>query len=92
MSDVFEHPEVREESDKNSVIVFILALLFGTLGVHRFYVGRGWTGLLWLFTGGLFLIGWIIDIISILTGGFKDNQRREVCKPFCRVSDAPNKG
>ncbi|MFW6181064.1 MAG: TM2 domain-containing protein [Spirochaetota bacterium] len=83
MSDVFEHPEIRELSDRNSLVVFILALLFGTLGVHRFYVGRVWTGLLWFFTGGLALIGWVIDIITILTGSFKDSHGREICKPFC---------
>ncbi len=29
--------------------------------MQRFYVGRWQSGLLWMFTGGLFLIGWIID-------------------------------
>ncbi|RJP35916.1 MAG: NINE protein [Phycisphaerales bacterium] len=33
----------------------------GLLGLHRFYCGRVWTGVLWLVTGGCFLIGWIVD-------------------------------
>jgi len=41
-------------------------------GLHRFYVGKIGTGILWLFTGGLFLIGQIIDIIMIISGQFED--------------------
>lgn len=37
----------------------------GICGVHRFYAGKWKTGLLWLFTGGLFLIGQIIDLFLI---------------------------
>ncbi|MFR9048827.1 MAG: TM2 domain-containing protein [[Clostridium] leptum] len=30
-------------------------------GGHKFYEGKAGTGILYLFTGGLFSIGWIID-------------------------------
>lgn len=82
-TDIVEHPEIRKISDKSSLVAFILCLLFGVLGVHRFYVGKFWTGLLWLLTGGLVLIGWVIDLISILTGTFTDKQGQEVCQPLC---------
>ena len=59
-------------SRKSQIIALILCLLFGTLGVHYFYVGKIGMGLLYLFTGGIFGIGWIVDIIRIIAGIFRD--------------------
>ena len=64
---------VTSTSDKSKKVALILCVLLGMLGFHYFYVGRIGKGLLYLFTGGLFCIGWLIDIIKIATGGFKDN-------------------
>ena len=60
-------------SKKNKITALILCVLFGLFGVHRFYVGKTGTGLLYLFTCGLFSIGYIVDIILIITGKFTDN-------------------
>ncbi len=38
---------------------------FGVLGLHRFYLGRWVTGLLWLCTAGLLGVGAIIDLFVI---------------------------
>lgn len=60
-------------SRKSKIAALLLCLFLGGLGIHRFYVGKVGTGLLYLFTGGLCGIGWIIDIILIATGSFKDS-------------------
>jgi hypothetical protein len=41
-------------------------------GLQRFYVGKIGTGILWFLTGGIFMVGQIIDVIMILAGQFKD--------------------
>ena len=48
--------------------------LFGFTGAHRFYFGKPLTGILWFLTGGLFLIGWIVDLF--LVPGMADEAKR----------------
>jgi TM2 domain-containing membrane protein YozV len=52
---------------KHNLVAYLLWLVggFGVLGIHRFYLGRWVSGLIWLLTGGLFLIGAIIDLFLI---------------------------
>lgn len=59
-------------SDKSKMTALIICLLCGYLGFHHFYVGKAGTGILYLCTCGLFGIGWLIDIINIANGTFKD--------------------
>lgn len=51
---------------KNKWVAFFLCLFLGFVGAHKFYEGKGGMGVLYLFTGGLFGIGWFIDCISLL--------------------------
>lgn len=51
---------------KNKWISFVLCFLLGVTGAHKFYEGKIPLGLAYLFTGGFFGIGWIIDLIKIL--------------------------
>lgn len=46
-------------------VAWILQTFLGALGIHRFYLGKVWTGLLWLLTGGLFLVGWLYDFCTL---------------------------
>ncbi len=61
-------------SSRTKVVAAILCFFFGYLGIHRFYVGKIGTGIIWLVTGGLCGFGWIIDFIMIIIGSFKDNE------------------
>ena len=60
-------------SSKSKIIALLLCVFLGEFGIHRFYVGKIGTGLLYLFTVGLFGIGWIIDLVKICLGTFTDN-------------------
>lgn len=42
-------------------LAWILLTFLGYLGIHRFYMGKIITGVLYFFTGGLFLIGYLYD-------------------------------
>jgi TM2 domain-containing membrane protein YozV len=65
-------------SNRNRLTTFLLCLLLGYFGVHRFYVGKIGTGLVWLFTGGILAVGWIYDLVMIATGEFLDEDGRRI--------------
>ena len=48
----------------------------GPLGLHRFYMGKWISGILYLLTGGLFLIGWIYDFWTLNEQISEGNQAR----------------
>ena len=54
-----------EEAYRKVQTAFWLCLFLGYFGIHRFYLGKAGTGVLWLFTCGLALIGWIADLIRL---------------------------
>ncbi|MCL2230276.1 MAG: NINE protein [Treponema sp.] len=51
----------------STIIAYILFFLsgFGVLGLHRHYMGKHGTGLLWLFTGGFFTLGSFYDLFTL---------------------------
>lgn len=46
-------------------VAWILLTFLGVLGIHRFYMGKIVTGIIWLLTGGLFLVGWLYDFCTL---------------------------
>jgi len=60
-------------SDKSKTVAFILCLFLGVFGAHYFYVGRIGRGVLALLTMNFFIVGDVLDLLKILSGGFRDN-------------------
>ena len=46
-------------------LAWILLTFLGWLGIHRFYMGKVFTGILYLFTGGLLLLGVLYDFLTL---------------------------
>lgn len=65
-------------SPKSRLITLLLCIFVGELGIHRFYVGKIGTGVLWLLTAGCFGIGALVDLIMIACGTFTDSDGKPV--------------
>ena len=70
--DLFLIPSMDREADITYVegfidynIAWILLTFLGVFGAHRFYLGKWVTGIIYLFTGGLFLVGLVYDFWTL---------------------------
>lgn len=54
-----------EDGPINYNIAWILLVYLGIFGVHRFYMRKWITGIIWLCTGGLFTLGWLYDFWTL---------------------------
>ena len=61
-------------SHRSYIVMIILCFFLGTLGIHRIYAGKVGTAFLMFITGGGLLIWWLIDLIIIIIGSFKDQE------------------
>lgn len=61
---------------KSKLAAYLLWFFLGWLSLHRFYLGKIGTGILYLITGQLFGIGWIVDLFIL--GGMVDNYNNKV--------------
>lgn len=66
--DLFLIPGMDRDADRkyhagrlDYTVSWVLLTFLGMFGIHRFYMGKVITGLIWLVTGGLFLVGYLYD-------------------------------
>lgn len=59
-------------SPKSRLVALLLCIFLGFFGVHRFYLGKIGTGVVWCLTVGCVYVGWIIDIIMLACGKMTD--------------------
>lgn len=68
----------QQTSEKNYIVMILLCFFLGSLGIHRFYVGKIGTGILMIITLGGLGIWALIDFIMIILGKFKDKEGKEI--------------
>ena len=61
-----------KNSEKDWIVTLVLSILVGALGIDRFYTGSILLGVLKLFTLGGLGLWWLIDLIMLVTGNYKD--------------------
>ncbi|GED21398.1 NINE protein [Halomonas halmophila] len=59
-----QHTQIAAQGTHSKLAGYLL-WVFGFLGAHRFYFGKPVSGTIWFFTFGLFLIGWLVDLLLI---------------------------
>ena len=73
---VLQNPQ--DKSPKDWITTLLLCIFLGTIGVHRFYVGKIGSGVAQIFTRGGCGIWTFVDLIMILTGSFTDESGKKI--------------
>ena len=61
-------------SHRSRTVTLLRAFFLGYLGLHRLYVGKVGTALIWFLTGGVAGVGWVVDCVLVLLGSFRDKE------------------
>lgn len=72
---------MEQQENSHSIVIGYILWIFGFMGAHRFYYGRTLSGIIWFFTLGLFLVGWIVDLF-LIPGMDKHADRRYLNGPI----------
>ena len=67
-----------EVSPKSRLAITLFSFFLGTLGIHRFYLGKIVTGIIMLLTLGGLGIWQLIDLIIAVAGAMKDKEGRPI--------------
>ena len=67
-------------SPKSRLVAFLVGAPFGMFGAHRFYVGKVGSGIAMIFTLGGVGIWWLVDMIVLLSGEFRDADHKRVVR------------
>jgi len=81
--DLFLIPGMDRQADlrftsgaKDYNVAWLLLVFLGFFGAHRMYMDKWLTGILWLFTGGLFFFGYLYDLWTLNSQLTAVNQQR----------------
>jgi len=87
--DLFLIPGMDQEADIRYLpgpidynIAWLLLVFLGMFGVHRFYMGKIWTGFLYLLTFGVFGFGYLYDMWTLNDQITVINGQAGVSSPF----------
>lgn len=58
---------------KSKLVALLLCIFLGYFGAHRFYLGKTGSAVIYLLTCGGMYIGWLVDIVLILTNNLTDS-------------------
>ncbi|MBS36065.1 MAG: hypothetical protein CMO26_09090 [Thiotrichales bacterium] len=72
--DLFLIPSMDRAADRrfhrgsnDYTVTWVLMTFLGIFGAHRLYMGKWVTAIIWFFTGGVFLLGYLYDYCTLNT-------------------------
>ena len=70
--------------DQELFIAYLIWFFLGLFGGHRFYFGHFALGVLYFLTGGLFFIGWFVDLF-LIGDLVRDSKRKKMMRQTAQM-------